>query len=183
VYSARFRCATSHHQLSPPRHRRGKPESNDVDMVFTHPDPSRAKGLCKRFVHRLHERGMVTHVMHLSGFHGHNPLRTTHWDSLEKALTVFILPPASPHARGVRRRLDLIFAQPEVYWTAVIGWSGSIMFQRDLREWAKKCGMKFDSSGITRRYDSKQFHPKTEKEVFDLFGLEWVEPALRNADA
>lgn len=60
--------------------------------------------------------------MHLSGFHGHNPLRTTHWDSLEKALTVFILPPSSPFYKGTRRRVDLIFAQPEVYWCAVIGW-------------------------------------------------------------
>ncbi|KAI0333302.1 Nucleotidyltransferase [Cubamyces sp. BRFM 1775] len=164
-------------------YRRGKPESNDVDIVLTHPEAAKVKGLCKRFVKRLHERGMVTHVMHLSGFHGHNPLRTTHWDSLEKALTVFILPPDSAFHTGIRRRLDLIFAPPEVYWTAVIGWSGSIMFQRDLRQWAKdKLGMKFDSSGITRRYDSKEIYPKTEKEVFDLFGLEWVDPMWRNAD-
>lgn len=61
-------------------------------------------------------------LVDLSGFHGHNPLRTTHWDSLEKSLTVFILPPSSPFYTGVRRRLDLIFAPPEVYWTAVIGW-------------------------------------------------------------
>ncbi|KAI0821017.1 Nucleotidyltransferase [Irpex lacteus] len=164
-------------------YRRGKPESNDVDIVFTHPDATIAKGLCKRFVKRLYERGMVTHVMHLSDFRGHNPLRTTHWDSLEKALTVFILPSSSPFYKGTRRRLDLIFALPEVYWTAVIGWSGSIMFQRDLRLWAKdKVAMKFDSSGITRQYDSKPFYPKTEKEVFDLFGLEWVDPTWRNAD-
>jgi hypothetical protein len=58
----------------------------------------------------------------LSSFHGHNSLRTTHWDSLEKALTVFILPPSSPFYHGTRRRLDLIFALPEVYWPAVIGW-------------------------------------------------------------
>ncbi|KAH8103597.1 Nucleotidyltransferase [Cristinia sonorae] len=169
-------------------YRRGKSESNDVDIVFTHPDASKVKGLCKRLVDRLYERGMVTHVMHLSNFHSHNPLRTTHWDSLEKSLTVFILPPSSPYYKennghGMRRRLDLIFARPEVYWCAVVGWSGSIMFQRDLRQWAKdKCGMKFDSSGITRRYDSKPFYPKTEKEIFDLFGLEWVDPTMRNAD-
>ncbi|OBZ65065.1 DNA-directed DNA/RNA polymerase mu [Grifola frondosa] len=165
-------------------YRRGKPESSDVDMVFTHPDASKIKGLCKRVVQRLHEGGMVSHVMHLSGFHAHNPLRTTHWDSLEKSLTVFILPPSSTFYRGTRRRLDLIFSPPELYWTAVVGWSGSIMFQRDLRQWAKdKHGMKFDSSGITRRYDSKVFFPKTEKEVFDLFELEWIDPTLRNADA
>ncbi|TFK87051.1 Nucleotidyltransferase [Polyporus arcularius HHB13444] len=164
-------------------YRRGKAESNDVDIVFTHPDPSKVKGLCKRLVRKLHERGMVTHVMHLSNFHAHNALRTHHWDSLEKALTVFIMPPSSPFHTGVRRRLDLIFAVPDVYWTAVIGWTGSIMFQRDIRQWAKdKHGMKFDSSGITRRYDSKEFFPKTEKEVFDLLGLEWVEPKWRNAD-
>ena len=58
----------------------------------------------------------------LAGFHSHNPLRTTHWDSLEKSLTVFMLPPSSPFYSGTRRRLDLIFAPPEVYWTAVVGW-------------------------------------------------------------
>ncbi|KAI0343503.1 Nucleotidyltransferase [Trametopsis cervina] len=164
-------------------YRRGKPESNDVDIVFTHPDPEKVKGLCKRLVKRLYERGMVTHVMHLSSFHSHNPLKNSHWDSLEKSLTVFVLPQSSSYYRGIRRRLDLIVALPEVYWTAVIGWSGSIMFQRDLRQWAKdKMAMKFDSSGITRRYDSKSFFPKTEKEAFDLLGLEWVDPTQRNAD-
>jgi len=178
-------------------HRRGKPMSNDVDIVFTHPDAEKVKGLCERFINRLYERGFVSHVMHLSGFHAHNALRTTHWDSLEKALTVFTLPEDSHFAqdfpvgkdgkvqrRGVRRRLDLIFALPDVYWTAVIGWTGSIMFQRDLRQWAKdKKGYKFDSSGIARRRDSKQLFPKTEKDVFDLFGLEWIDPVWRNADA
>lgn len=133
---------------------------------------------------------------------------------------MFVLPRAGAGAVTVRRRVDLIFAPPEVYWTAVVGWcvflllfmhvadvakrSGSIMFQRDLRQWAKdRCGMKFDSSGMcvplllcahfdfrltrpalerTRRYDSKEFHPRTEKEAFELLGLEWVDPVWRNAD-
>lgn len=55
------------------RYRRGKPESNDVDIVFTHPDAAKVKGLCKRFVGRLHERGMVTHVMRTS-----NPSNSVH---------------------------------------------------------------------------------------------------------
>ena len=38
-------------------YRRGKPESNDVDIVFTHPDAGVVKGLCKRFVRRLYEQG------------------------------------------------------------------------------------------------------------------------------
>lgn len=50
-------------------------------------------------------------------------MRTSHWDTLEKALTVFRLPNdgerENPH---LHRRVDLIFAVPEVYWTAVVGW-------------------------------------------------------------
>ncbi|KXN87482.1 DNA-directed DNA/RNA polymerase mu [Leucoagaricus sp. SymC.cos] len=186
-------------------YRRGKSQSNDIDIVITHTDIKHGaaiiKGLCAKLTKRLHERGlylincMVTHVMHLSGFHAHNPLRTEHWDSLEKALTVFRLPAAplapesqsqadSSAARGrLHRRLDLIFAPPETYWTAVIGWSGSRLFERDLRLWAKtEKGMKFDSSGLTRRHDSKFFIPKSEEDVFRILGLEWIDPTMRNAN-
>ncbi|KAG5647080.1 hypothetical protein DXG03_001450 [Asterophora parasitica] len=166
-------------------YRRGKPLSNDVDIVISHPDlrsgAEQVKGLCKKLVQRLYKRGLVTHVTHLSGFHQHNALRTSHWDSLEKALTVFKLPSDGKKAR-LHRRLDLIFAAPETYWTGVVGWTGSKMFERDLRLWAKKeRGMKFDSSGMTRRHDSKMFFPKSEQEVFELLGLEWIDPTLRNA--
>ncbi|KAJ3565560.1 hypothetical protein NP233_g7552 [Leucocoprinus birnbaumii] len=182
-------------------YRRGKSQSNDVDIVITHSDIMSGahiiKGLCAKLTKRLHERGMITHVMHLSGFHAHNPLRTGHWDSLEKVLTVFRLPalPPSPESqpqsrsrlneggRRLYRRLDLIFAPPETYWTAVIGWSGSKFFERDLRRWAKvEKGMKFDSSGLTRRHDSKLFVPKSEEDVFKILGLEWVDPTMRNAN-
>jgi DNA polymerase mu len=61
------------------------------------------------------------YMVDLSSFHTHNALRTSHWDSLEKALTIFILPLDGIRPR-VHRRLDLIFAAPETYWTAVVGW-------------------------------------------------------------
>jgi len=167
-------------------YRRGKPQSNDVDIVISHSDlrsgAGLVKGLCTKLTQHLHNLGLVTHVMHLSGFHAHNALRTEHWDSLEKALTVFILPPQDGLKR-IHRRLDLIFAAPESYWTAIIGWSGSRMFERDLRLWAKKeKGMKFDSSGLTRRHDSKLFAPRSEEEVFDILGLDWIDPTMRNAN-
>jgi DNA polymerase IV len=84
-------------------------------------------------------------------------LREHHFDSLEKALVLFALPPSSSFAEGqikehgriLRRRLDIIIARPEQYWTAIVGWTGSTLFQRDIRWWAKHgMGMKFDSSGM-----------------------------------
>ncbi|KAH9050966.1 Nucleotidyltransferase [Lactarius deliciosus] len=124
----------------------------DVDIVFTHPNKTSAKGLCTKLT--------------FPQFHEHDALRTAQWDSLEKALTVY-----QPH-NGLHRRVDLICAIPETYWTA-----------RDLRMAAKSIGLKFDSTGITRRRDSKLFYPRSEKEVFDIIGLPWVDPTLRNTDA
>lgn len=77
--------------------------------------------------------------------------------------------------------------------------TGSTMFERDLRLWAKQkfvvpallsihiliCerrGLKFDSSGITRRRDTKALYATSERDVFKLLELEWIEPRLRNAD-
>jgi len=43
-------------------------------------------------------------------------------------------------------------------------------------------GMKFDSSGLTRRRDSKLFIPRSEEDVFDILGLDWIDPTMRNAN-
>ncbi|KAG8221279.1 hypothetical protein J3R82DRAFT_1445 [Butyriboletus roseoflavus] len=156
-------------------YRRGKLESNDVDIVISHTDWDRGadkvQGLCKKLVQRLHDRGLVKYILRrsdMSGYHPHNVFRTHHWDSLEKALTVFVLSYDSVRKRTYRR-VDLTFATPDIFWTAVVGWTGSTMFQRDLRLWAKQkkygvypslhslsvpahmqCfrGLKFDSSGM-----------------------------------
>jgi hypothetical protein len=126
-----------------------------VDIVIGHSDLKTAKhqvtSLSKKLVQRLYQRGVVKHAMHLSSFHAPHAMRSSTWDSLEKAMTVMILPPDSkdPEIKRFHRRVDLIFAAPECYWTAVVGWTGSKMFQRDLRKWAKdKMMLKFDSSGM-----------------------------------
>ncbi|KAI5890266.1 Nucleotidyltransferase [Schizophyllum commune H4-8] len=163
-------------------YRRGKSLSGDVDIVIGHPKLSptgkKVKGLSNLLVERLFERGLVTHLMYLSGFHTPDVSRSVHWDALEKALTVFVLP------GGVHRRVDLIFAAPEAYWTAVVGWTGSKTFERDIRRWAAdQKGLKFDSTGLTRRSNGEILCPKSEEDVFRMLGLDWIPPTLRNADA
>ncbi|KLO18882.1 Nucleotidyltransferase [Schizopora paradoxa] len=167
-------------------YRRGKLMSNDVDIVFTHPTPMVDRGLCKKLVERLRSRRMVSHVMHLSSFRAPSALRKSQWDTLEKALTVFRLPPETKFYDGgkrIHRRVDLIFAPVEVYWCAVIGWTGSTMFERDLRQWTKdKRGWKFDSTGIVKLSNSEPVLATSERHVFELCGLEWIDPTMRNAD-
>lgn len=47
-------------------YRRGKPQSNDVDIVITHTDwnlgSQKVKGLCRKLVQRLHEQGQRSAV-------------------------------------------------------------------------------------------------------------------------
>lgn len=51
------------------------------------------------------------------------------FDNLDKAFVIFRLP-----GQGrVHRRVDLISAPKERYAAAVLSWSGSMMFERDLK--------------------------------------------------
>jgi len=56
------------------------------------------------------------------------------------------------------------------------------MFQRDLRLHAKSKGLKFDSPGITLRIDESMIVAHSEKDVFEILGLPYIKPTMRNAD-
>ncbi|KAG8713954.1 hypothetical protein FRC09_018152 [Ceratobasidium sp. 395] len=185
--------------------RRGKLNNGDIDIVFTHQKAGMERHLCTRLVDRLCKIKLVTHVLNQSSYtsnhenvHGRHketcgsfihPVPVPHhsnlisgtssracMDVLDKALVILKIPGT------VHRRVDLIFAPYTVYWTAVLGWTGSKQFERDLRIHAKQNGMKFDSGGITRQRDSKPIAAYSEQDVFEELGLEYVEPEMRNAD-
>jgi DNA polymerase mu len=60
------------------------------------------------------------------------------FDNLDKAFVIFKLP-----GKGrLHRRVDLISAPKERYAAAVLSWSGSMMFERDLR-WVRHLGVQY----------------------------------------
>ncbi|CAK5282363.1 unnamed protein product [Mycena citricolor] len=144
-------------------YRRGKPQSNDIDIVVTHPriGSSRTHGLGDAIVKLLYERGIVTHVLHVSSFHAPDALRTSQWDDLEKVMTVGLLP-SRDGCRQIHRRMDLIFAAPASYWTAVAGWPvSSLCSQLALTSCshigpAQRCSKETFVSG---RKNGKRFEP------------------------
>lgn len=142
-------------------YRRGKLDTGDVDVIFTAGPPlasssrpsshrssnlsplaaspdlattiSSETGLLFRLVRRLCRLGIVTHVLQLTERQRGVPL--THpganFDNLDKAFVIMRTP------MGRHRRVDLICAPRERYAAAVLSWSGSMMFERDLRRYAE----------------------------------------------
>ncbi|PVF97046.1 Nucleotidyltransferase [Serendipita vermifera] len=172
-------------------YRRGKPESNDIDIVFSHPDNKKGKGSMDTLLSRLQRRGIITHLLPPSSFRTPGGMKSYSQDqALQRVLSVFVLPtdapsfPNNPAGQSrVHRRVDLIYAPMETYWCAVVGWTGSITFERDLRRWCKdKLEYKFDSSGLTRRRDMARITVYSERHLFDTLGLPYIEPRYRNCD-
>jgi len=174
-------------------YRRGKAESNDIDIVFTHPQHGKGKGTLERLVSRLQRRGLLTHLLPTGSFRNPDHVKSYSQDqALERVLSVFALGKDAPSFKynpagepRKHRRLDLIFAPVETYWCAVIGWTGSVMYERDLRRWCKEQGeekFKFDSSGLTRRRDSTRIPVNSERHLFEIVGLPYIDPEYRNCD-
>lgn len=69
-----------------------------------------------------------------------NPLHSnpSNFDNLDKAFVILRLPKHTPTSRArLHRRVDLICAPRERYAAATLSWSGSMMFERDLRRYAE----------------------------------------------
>ncbi|PWN54047.1 Nucleotidyltransferase [Violaceomyces palustris] len=161
-------------------YRRGKPESSDVDIVYTHPDNRHNKAALHRLLDDLRREGIVTHIVSVTTPGLDEDSTNVHVDVAQ----IVVLPPISPLTPNPRhRRVDIIFCPFSVYGAAVLGWTGSHIFERDLRIFCRKEGYKFSFTGVTRLSDGKVLDTPTEREIFELFKLEWMPPEWRNCDA
>lgn len=156
-------------------HRRGKPESGDVDVILTHRSQAVTHNLVADVVASLESSGHITHVLTLALTNSARdqqplPARSLHprpaghgFDTLDKALLVWQDPAwptratdlaTDPAAKNPapHRRVDIIVSPWRTIGCAVAGWTSGTTFQRDLRRYAKKVkGWKFDSSGVRER--------------------------------
>ncbi|GAA5852363.1 hypothetical protein JCM8547_006755 [Rhodosporidiobolus lusitaniae] len=158
-------------------YRRGKEFSNDVDILVTWPHQEGAeKGVFRKLVERLRIKGFIPDDSCILGYSEAGSSRTTtanrpadRMDALDKALIIFRhLANATSRPRDKFRRVDIVVANWKVFGCAVVGWSGSTHFERDLRRYANKKNFVFDSG--------------SERDVFRLLELDWIPRELRNAD-
>ncbi|CAF9904868.1 MAG: hypothetical protein GOMPHAMPRED_002970 [Gomphillus americanus] len=197
-------------------YRKGKPTSGDVDIIVSHPEAFQTANLIDRLYDSLSDEGWIRAKLKISLAHTHRdqkPILHSHkstasfaaldiallvwqdktWPSKEKDLL------EDPDARNPAtcRRVDIIVSPWKSVGCAVLGWSGGITFERDLREYAKKVlDLKFNSSGVLdrqtgkwidiERYDDPATRAETiveaERRVIEGLGLECYDPKERLTD-
>ncbi|KZL67740.1 DNA polymerase beta [Colletotrichum tofieldiae] len=189
-------------------YRRGKQGSGDVDVVISHPDESATMHFVEKLVVSLEKSRHITHTLTLSNHNSERGQRPVSWkgneskgsgfDTLDKALVVWQNPEIKSPGRSseaeerVHRRVDIIVSSWKTAGCAVLGWSGDMTFQRDLRRYCKKQkGFKFDSSGIRSRLDGSWIDLEggkaekapdmltAERRVFEGLGLDYIRPEDR----
>ncbi|XP_011383041.1 DNA-directed DNA/RNA polymerase mu isoform X2 [Pteropus vampyrus] len=174
--------------------RRGKLQGHDVDFLITHPEEGQEVGLLSRVMHSLKEQGLVLYHQHWlpQGQEPTRPARRSRTtDTLERCFCILRLP-SSPGvavggALGPCRpwkavRVDLVVAPISQFPFALLGWTGSKHFERELRRFSRKeRGLWLNSEGL---YDPEQetfVHLAAEEDIFRHLGLTYLPPQLRNA--
>ncbi|CAJ1070024.1 DNA-directed DNA/RNA polymerase mu [Xyrichtys novacula] len=88
----------------------------------------------------------------------------------------------SKHKRWRAVRVDLVVSPISQFAFALLGWTGSKLFERELRRWAgHERSMSLSSHAL---FDSKQgryLRATSEEEIFAHLGLEFIPPSERNA--
>lgn len=121
-------------------YRRGAESSGDVDLVAS--GAGEPEQVLRELVGALRAHPAVA-VVHVLGISGHDGVSTAN---------VIIL------HRGVHRRMDVVYARPAQYGAALLLWTGGVVYERDLRRWAQKRGLRvcvcFVCAYSSRRVDS-----------------------------
>lgn len=146
-------------------YRRELPMSNDVDFIITHPKIKTQKDILNnnylsKFVERLKMKNIIVDSF-------------TSDDVLTKYMGIYKL------KNGPLRRIDIRNIPYESFYSAILYFTGPKDFNRKMRQVAIDMGYFLNEYGL---YDEKEkmFKVNSEKEIFDLLGMEYLMPSKRN---
>ncbi|XP_030787781.1 DNA-directed DNA/RNA polymerase mu isoform X1 [Rhinopithecus roxellana] len=173
--------------------RRGKLQGHDVDFLITHPKEGQEAGLLPRVMSHLQDQGLILYHQHQHS-RWESPTRLaqqSHMDAFERSFCIFRLPQppgaavgesTRPCASWKAVRVDLVVAPISQFPFALLGWTGSKLFQRELRRFSRKeKGLWLNSHGLFDPEQKTFFHVTSEEDIFRHLGLEYLPPEQRNA--
>jgi len=75
-------------------------------------------------------------------------------------------------------RIDIRFVPYNSYYTSLLYFTGSKLFNINMRKKAKKLGFKLNEYGLYK--NNKIIEIKSEKDIFKHLNIEYLKPKLRN---
>ena len=146
-------------------YRRQKPTSNDIDVLIFHTgmvtkediENSRVNYL-KAFVSKLKDKGIIVDSLTSDDVHS----------KYMGIATVY----------GVLRRIDIRYLPYGSYFAAILYFTGGKEFNRTMRSIALSMDYTLNEYGLFNE-KGKMIHVSSEKEIFDILGMEYVPPEKR----
>lgn len=169
--------------------RRGEPIGHDLDILYTHEDEARTDSISHQLLEALETDGVLIQALRAQqDALGHREQRyyqtaNNHCGIYEYAHDTVLA--VCKTSTGKAIRVDFVgIRQASEMPFATLAWSGSILFQRDLRQYAsERHGWIFSAHGIFDAITGKRvtFKPlcRTEHDVFRVLGLKYVAPFER----
>uniref|UniRef100_A0A8C3ATW8 DNA-directed DNA/RNA polymerase mu n=1 Tax=Cyclopterus lumpus TaxID=8103 RepID=A0A8C3ATW8_CYCLU len=176
------------------RHR-GKEFGHDVDFIVTTPELGREESLLPEVIDGLKKQGILLYCDYHASTFDVAKLPIRRFEAMDHFAKCFLilrlegsrveggLNSAEGDGRGWRAvRVDLVSPPMDHYAFALLGWTGSRQFERDLRRFAgAKRGMLLDNHALYDKTKNEFLAAETEKDIFAHLGLEYIEPWQRNA--
>ncbi|XP_078095599.1 DNA-directed DNA/RNA polymerase mu isoform X2 [Mustelus asterias] len=166
--------------------RRGKEYGHDVDFLITHREEGKEEGLISQVISSLTaQKEMVNNVEPSrpcsNGSLAENEPRGIRLTS-HAGTTQHITTAAAKEKDWKAVRVDLVVAPFGQYAYALLGWTGSRLFERDLRRYAKHFKhMSLSSHSLFDKKQNKFLPAATEEEIFAHLGLDYIPPQERHA--
>ncbi|XP_074531627.1 DNA nucleotidylexotransferase [Halichoeres trimaculatus] len=175
--------------------RRGKEFGHDVDFIVTTPQGGKEETLIPGIINRLTKQGILLFSDYQASTFDMTKLPCHRFEAMDHFAKCFLilrlegsqveggLHAAEGDSRGWRAvRVDLVSPPMDRYAFALLGWTGSRQFERDLRRFARmERNMLLDNHALYDKSKKEFLAATTEKDIFAHLGLEYIEPWQRNA--
>lgn len=165
--------------------RRGKCYGHDVDLLITHPIVGEEKHLLHQIINYLKENLINYEIQAASNWAISNQKNTM--DHFEKAFCIYKLKTKEPSITSQEGkdwravRVDLIMVPYNEYPFALLGWTGTKHFEREIRRYSStEKRMVLNSHGLFSLDSNKSFSATCEEDIFKLLDLDFIPPSLRN---
>jgi len=151
-------------------YRRGKPTSGDIDVLITLENSDDIENHLPNIIKVLKE-----HIK----TNDDKPLLVDDMTSKNFETKYMGFSHLQSFKDSKIRRIDIRFVPYSSYPTALLYFTGSAELNKRMRQLAKSLGYKLSEYNIKKISDETIVPVKSEKDIFDILGMDYLEPRLR----